>query len=61
MATAEINVHSWTLTVILERIVALEYVRHGRVLVRIEAKCHRPVQRRPVPGRYQAAVPAAER
>lgn len=61
MTTTEIIIDGTALTVILERIVALKHVWHGRVLVRIEAKCHRPVQRCPVPGWYQAAIPAAER
>lgn len=39
----------------------LENHRRGRVFVRVETKSHRPIQRRPVPGWYQSAVPSAER
>lgn len=49
------------LTVVFERIVTLEQGRRGQVLVRIETKRHRPVQRCPVPGRYQAAISSTER
>lgn len=41
-----------TLTVVFERIIAVEKRFRGGVLVGIKTERHRSVQRRPVPGRY---------